>query len=82
MNLSQSLSHFKGEWHRGIGTGFQVVTLLITLVASLLLTRAYIRRRNSVLQSLQGPPSSSFIFGGFMWYTFATYTRLSRQHRK
>jgi len=63
MNLSQSLSHFKGEWHRGIGTGFQVVTLLITLVASLLLTRAYIRRRNSVLQSLQGPPSSSFIFG-------------------
>ena len=82
MNLSQSSSHLNGEWYGGIGAGIQVATVLVTLVASLLLTRAYIRRRNSVLQSLQGPPSSSFIFGGFLRYTLATYTRLSRRHRK
>jgi len=53
------------EWHRGIGPGFSVATLLITIVVPVLLTRAlaYIRRRNSVIRNLQGPPPSSFIFG-------------------
>ena len=62
MNPAPSLSHLMLEWHRGIGPGSSVAILLATGVL-MLLTRAYIRRRNSVIRSLQGPPSSSFIFG-------------------
>ena len=84
MNLLPSLALFDFEesWHGRIGPGFQVATLLVTLVVSLLLTRAYIRRRNSVLRSLQGPPPSSFIFGGSLWYTFTTFTEFGRRRRK
>jgi len=67
MNLPLSLLFSEGEWHRGQGLGFQmsirVVTLLAVLVVSVLLTRAYIRRRGSFLKNLQGPASSSFILG-------------------
>jgi len=55
----------------------QLATLLATLLASILLTRAYIRRRNSVIRTIQGPPSSSFIFGWSLWYTLATFTGLT-----
>jgi len=44
----------------------QLATLLAALVVSVLLIRAYIRRRGSVLRSVQGPPPSSFIFGLFL----------------
>ena len=60
----------------------QLATLLATLLTSILLTRAYIRRRNSVIRSIQGPPSSSVIFGWSLWYTFATFTWLTEQHRE
>jgi hypothetical protein len=68
MDLPLSLSFLKADWHRGKGLGFQtgirVVTLLAVLAVSVLLTRAYIRRRSSFLRNLQGPASSSFILGG------------------
>jgi hypothetical protein len=68
MNLPFSLLFSEAEWHRGQGLGFQmsirVVTLLAVLIVSVLLTRAYIRRRGSFLKNLQGPASSSFILGG------------------
>jgi hypothetical protein len=65
-----------------MGTAFQInvqlATLLATLLTSILLTRAYIRRRNSVIRGIQGPPSSSVIFGLSLWYTFATFTGLTQ----
>jgi len=69
MNLPPSLSGLKVEWHWSIGPGSSVAPLLAALV-TVLLTRAYIQRRNSVLKSLQGPPSSSFIFGWFLIHFF------------
>ena len=83
MNLSPSPSHLNVEWYKGIGPGFSVATLLITIVVPVLLTRAlaYIRRRNSVIRNLQGPPPSSFIFGWSL-HTFAPFTGLIHCHRE
>ena len=73
MDLPTTLSYLRSGWYKGIGRGFQINlqlgTLLATLVVSILLTRVFIRRRNSVLRSIQGPPSSSHIFGWSLWYT-------------
>jgi hypothetical protein len=67
MNFPLTLSFLKADWHRGEGFGFQmdirVATLLVVLVISVFLTRAYIRRRSSFLRNLQGPASSSFLLG-------------------
>jgi hypothetical protein len=86
MDLPTTLSYLRPGWYRGIGHGFQINvqlgTLLATLVVSILLTRIYVRRRNSVLKSIQGPPSSSYIFGWSLWHTFAMSTRLIQWHRE
>jgi hypothetical protein len=60
----------------------QLTTLLAILLTFILLTRAYIRRRNSVIRSIQGPPSSSVIFGWSPWYTFAVFTGFIQQRRE
>ena len=69
-----------------MGTAFQInvqlATLLATLLTSILLARAYIRRRNSVIRSLRGPSSSSVIFGWSLWYNSITFTGLTQQRRE
>jgi hypothetical protein len=50
----------------GLQMNVQLAPLLPALVVSVLLIRTYIRRRGSALRSVQGPPSSSFIFGWFL----------------
>ena len=60
----------------------QLTTLLAILLTFILLTRAYIRRRNSVIRSIQGPPSSSIIFGWSLCYTFAVFTGFIQQRRE
>src|SRR5487761_1336287 len=73
-------------WHREMVPGFQIdvqlATLLAILVTTIILTRSYIRRRNSVLRTIPGPPSSSIIFGWSLWYTFATLTVFIHRCRK